>query len=222
MIKHNKCIDLVFDIIKKYATEDEPIDQADILRKLEEDPENACDRRTVARALKSLMEKYGKDDEGDWIDENIRLHYVLIPRGDSPIPKDFWMEFCYEDDFTDEELMFLMDAVQFSKHVDKTSAEEITRKLVKLSHNRYSGIFEIHSKINEKNVPIKKDFFLINGDIIGVEEDYFLPWEKGIIKKFENASDDTLFPIINLLGENFYVPKKSIVYISTGAVEVRE
>ena len=165
MIKHNKCIDLVFDIIKKYATEDEPIDQADILRKLEEDPENACDRRTVARALKSLMEKYGKDDEGDWIDENIRLHYVLIPRGDSPIPKDFWMEFCYEDDFTDEELMFLMDAVQFSKHVDKTSAEEITRKLVKLSHNRYSGIFEIHSKINEKNVPVRKDFFVILGDI---------------------------------------------------------
>lgn len=165
MIKHNKCIDLVFDIIKKYATEDEPIDQADILRKLEEDPENACDRRTVARALKSLMEKYGKDDEGDWIDENIRLHYVLIPRGDSPIPKDFWMEFCYEDDFTDEELMFLMDAVQFSKHVDQVSAEEITRKLVKLSHNRYSGIFEMHTKINEKNVPVRKDFFVILGDI---------------------------------------------------------
>ena len=45
---------------------------------------------------------------------------------------------------------------------------------------------------------------------------------KNIIKKFENASDDTLFPIINLFGENYYVPKKSIVYISTGAVEVRE
>lgn len=55
-----------------------------------------------------------------------------------------------------------------------------------------------------------------------VEEDYFLPWDKGLIKKFENASDDTLFPIINLFGENYYVPKKSIVYISTGAVEVRE
>lgn len=55
-----------------------------------------------------------------------------------------------------------------------------------------------------------------------VEEDYFLPWEKGLIKKFENASEDTLFPIINLFGENYYVPKKSIVYISTGAVEVRE
>lgn len=165
MIKHNKCIDLVFDIIKKNATEDKPIDQADILRKLEEDPENACDRRTVSRALNRLIEKYGKDEDGDWIDENTRLHYTIIPRGDSPILKDYWLEFCYEDDFTDEELMFLMAAVQFSKHVDKTSAEEITKKLVKLSHNQFSGIFEYHTKINEKNVPVRKDFFTILGDI---------------------------------------------------------
>lgn len=165
MIKHNKCIDLVFDIIKKNATEDKPIDQADILRKLEEDPENACDRRTVSRALNRLIEKYGKDEDGDWIDENTHLHYTIIPRGDSPILKDYWLEFCYEDDFTDEELMFLMDAVQFSKHVDKTNAEEITKKLVKLSHNQYSGIFEMHTKINEKNVPVRKDFFTILGDI---------------------------------------------------------
>ena len=165
MIKHNKCIDLVFDIIKKNATEDKPIDQADILRKLEEDPENACDRRTVSRALNRLIEKYGKDEDGDWIDENTHLHYTIIPRGDSPILKDYWLEFCYEDDFTDEELMFLMDAVQFSKHVDKASAEEITKKLVKFSHNQFSGIFEYHTKINEKNVPVRKDFFTILGDI---------------------------------------------------------
>lgn len=165
MIKHNKCIDLVFDIIKKYATEDKPIGQAEILRRLKEDPENDCDRRTVSRALNRLIEKYGKDEDGDWIDENTHLHYTIIPRGDSPILKDYWLEFCYEDDFTDEELMFLMDAVQFSKHVDKARAEEITKKLVKLSHNQYSGIFEYHTKINEKNVPVRKDFFTILGDI---------------------------------------------------------
>ena len=165
MIKHNRCLDLVFDIIKKYATEDKPIGQAEILRKLEEDPENVCDRRTVSRALNRLIEKYGKDEDGDWIDENTRLHYKVIPRGDAPIIKDYWLEFCYEDDFTDEELMFLMDAVQFSKHVDKASAEEITKKLVKLSHNQYSGIFEFHTKINEKIVPVRKDFFTILGDI---------------------------------------------------------
>ena len=165
MIKHNKCIDLVFDIIKKYATEDKPIGQAEILRRLKEDPENDCDRRTVSRALNRLIEQYGKDEDGDWIDENIHLHYIVFPRRDAPIIKDYWLEFCYEDDFTDEELMFLMDAVQFSKHVDKARAEEITKKLVKLSHNQYSGIFEYHTKINEKNVPVRKDFFTILGDI---------------------------------------------------------
>ena len=165
MIKHNKCIDLVFDIIKKYATEDKPIGQAEILRRLKEDPENDCDRRTVSRALNRLIEQYGKDEDGDWIDENIHLHYIVFPRRDAPIIKDYWLEFFYEDDFTDEELMFLMDAVQFSKHVDKARAEEITKKLVKLSHNQYSGIFEYHTKINEKNVPVRKDFFTILGDI---------------------------------------------------------
>lgn len=165
MIKHNKCIDLVFDIIKKYATEDKPISQAEILRRLKEDPENDCDRRTVSRALNRLIEQYGMDEDGDWIDENIHLHYIVFPRRDAPIIKDYWLEFCYEDDFTDEELMFLMDAVQFSKHVDKARAEEITKKLVKLSHNQYSGIFEYHTKINEKNVPVRKDFFTILGDI---------------------------------------------------------
>ncbi len=165
MIKHNKCIDLVFDIVKKYATEDKPIGQAEILRRLKEDPENDCDRRTVSRALNRLIEQYGKDEDGDWIDENIHLHYIVFPRRDAPIIKDYWLEFFYEDDFTDEELMFLMDAVQFSKHVDKARAEEITKKLVKLSHNQFSGIFEYHTKINEKNVPVRKDFFTILGDI---------------------------------------------------------
>ena len=165
MTKHNKCIDPVFDIIKKNATEDNPISQADILRILNEDPENICERKTVSRALQSLIEKYGKDEEGGWIDDNIHLNYKVVPRGDSPIHTDFWLELFYEDDFTDEELMFLMDAVQFSKHVSKDNAEEITKKLVKLSHNRYSPIFELHTKINEKNTPVRKDFFLILGEI---------------------------------------------------------
>ena len=165
MTKHNICRDPVFNIIKKNATEDNPISQAAILRILNEDPENSCERKTVSRALQSLIEKYGKDEEGSWIDDNIHLNYKVVPRGNSPIHTDFWLELFYEDDFTDEELMFLMDAVQFSKHVSKDNAEEITKKLVKLSHNRYSPIFELHTKINEKTTPVRKDFFLILGEI---------------------------------------------------------
>ena len=46
--------------------------------------------------------------------------------------------------------------------------------------------------LNSKGTFQKYNLHLINGDVIVVEEDYFLPWEKGLIKKFENASEDTL------------------------------
>ncbi len=164
MIKHNKCETLVFDIIKNDASEEKPISQANILKKLEEDPDNVCERKTVGRALEKLREKYGKDDEGGWLDEDIRLHYKVVSREGSPITKDYWLEI-NDGDFTDDELMFLMDAVQFSKHISKTNAEEITRKLIKLSENQYSPVFELHTKINEKNTPVNKDFFMILGNI---------------------------------------------------------
>lgn len=165
MIKHNKCKGLVYDVIKEYASEDKPLSQTQILDKIKENPDNTCNRRTVARALKDLITEYGMDEDGDWIHENIHLHYNEIPRGDSPILKDFWLEFDYEDEFSDEELLFLMDAVQFSKHVDQKQAEDIAKKLAKLSHNRFSGIFEMHMKLNEKNTPVRTDFFVILGMI---------------------------------------------------------
>ena len=165
MIEHNKIVDLVYNIIKEEATEDEPIDQVGILSKLQEDPDNKCDRRTVSRALDKLKEKYGLDEDGEWIDDNVHLHYRTVNRSTSLICKDYWFEFIYEDDFSDEELMFLMDAVQFSKHIDQKYAEEITGKLARLSHNRYSGIFEAFTNVNEKSNPVRKDIFLIIGYI---------------------------------------------------------
>ena len=167
MIQHNKTIELVYDIIRNEASEAHPVSQNEILLKLRENPENNCDRRTVSRALERLKEKYGLDEDGDWIDEHMHLHYTVIFRSSSPIYKDYWFEYCYEDEdaFTDEELMFLMDAVQFSKHIDPKYAEEITGKLAKLSHNGSSGIFEIYTNINEKNIPVRKDIFLIIGEI---------------------------------------------------------
>ena len=164
-IQHNIIKDLVYNIIKENATEEKPINQVDILSVLKKDPDNDCDRRTVGRALENLRNMYGTDDSGEWIDDNIRLHYIVVDRSSSKIYKDYWFEFLYDDDFTDDELMFLMNAVQFSKHIDKSQAEEITAKLAKLSHNSYSGVFELHTTINEKNVPVNKEFFKNLGDI---------------------------------------------------------
>lgn len=187
-MEHNKCYGLVFDIIKKYASEDKPISQTEILRKIIRDPENSCDRKTVGRAITRLIAQYGKDEDGDWVHEKIHFHYKEIPRGNSPILKDFWFEFEEDDDgFSDAELIFLMDAVQFSKHVDKTNAEKITKKLLNLSHNKYSAMFELYKNVNEKNVPVNKDLFeylgKINNAIHQQKMISFYPTEIGTDKK---------------------------------------
>ena len=195
MLKHNEMKDIVFEIIKNYASEDHPINQNEIIRIAGENPDYKCERRTVGRALKLLKEKYALDEDGEWPDPNIHLHYYTIARGKSPIVKGYYFTFHYEDEdeFTDDELMFLMDAVQFSKHVDQKYAEEITGKLAKLSHNRFSNVFALHTTINEKNVPIKKDFFLINGDInTAIAQQKMISFyvnKFGVDKKLHHVSD---------------------------------
>ena len=195
MLKHNEMKDIVFEIIKEYASEAKPIDQAEIIRIASKNPDYKCERRTVGRALNQLKKKYGQDEEGDWIDEHIHMHFYVVERSSSPIVKGYYFTFHYEDDdeFTDDELMFLMDAVQFSKHVDQKYAEEIIGKLAKLGHNRFSGIFALHSVINEKNVPIKKDFFLILGDInTAITQQKMISFyvnKFGIDKKLHHVSD---------------------------------
>ncbi len=165
MVEHNKIHTLVYDVIKRYASEENPIDQNDILRKLLDNPDNACERKTVSRALERLRAMYGKDENGNWLNEDIKLHYDVVTRNTSPIYKRYWLEICKDEGFTDEELMFLMVAVQFSKHVENGFAEEIVQKLTNLSNNKYTGVFEFHTKVNAKNIPIRKDFFLTLGDI---------------------------------------------------------
>lgn len=165
MIEHNRTHIVVYDVIRKFASEEKPIDQNDIIKKLQEDPDNACERKTVARALERLRELYGVDEDGNWINEDIKLHYIVVKRTSSPIYKKYWLEICKDEGFTDEELMFLMLAVQFSRHVDKSFAEDIVKKLTNLSNNQYSGVFEFHTRLNEKHVPVSKDFFMTLGDI---------------------------------------------------------
>ncbi len=194
-MEHNKCYGLVFDIIKKYASEDKPISQTEILKKITKDPENKCDRKTVGRAITRLIAQYGKDEDGDWIHEKIHFHYKEIPRGNSPILKDFWFEFEEDDDgFSDAELIFLMDAVQFSKHISKSDAEAITKKLLNLSHNKYSAMFELYKNVNEKNVPVNKKLFehlgMINNAIHQQKMISFYTADIGTDKKLHRVGDE--------------------------------
>ena len=60
---------------------------------------------------------------------------------------------------------------------------------------------------------------LSDGSIIEAAEDYELPMEKGLIAKYRKAAPDELFTIGDALIGFSYVPKSSIVYISTGDVK---
>jgi hypothetical protein len=59
---------------------------------------------------------------------------------------------------------------------------------------------------------------LLNGEVIEVRENYDLPWEQGLIAKYEKAKDNEMFEIGGPLMECCYILKKSILYISTGGV----
>lgn len=59
---------------------------------------------------------------------------------------------------------------------------------------------------------------LINGYVIEVAEEFDLPIEDGLITKMEKAGDDELFTIGDKFSGFVYIPKKSILYISTGGV----
>ena len=165
MVEHNKIHTLVYEVIKRYASEENPIDQKDILAILQKNPDNACERKTVGRALERLRAMYGFDEDGNWINEDIKLHYDVVGRTSSPICRKYWLEICKDEGFTDDELMYLMVAVQFSKHIENSFAEEIVKKLMNLSNNKYSGVFEFHTKLNERNVPFNQNFLVLLGDI---------------------------------------------------------
>ena len=88
MVEHNRILNLVYEIIKRYASKDKPIDQSEIQRRiLSGGPDNECDRKTISRALERLRLTYGKDENGNWCNEDIKLHYEVVYRSTSDIYK---------------------------------------------------------------------------------------------------------------------------------------
>ena len=61
---------------------------------------------------------------------------------------------------------------------------------------------------------------LTGGDVVPVAEAYDLKGEKTIVSMFQNLDDEDILCISDILSGSCYVPKKSIVYITTGDVEV--
>lgn len=59
---------------------------------------------------------------------------------------------------------------------------------------------------------------LLNGEVIGASEVYDLPAEKGLVGKFGKADDNEIFEIGDAISGFAYIPKRSILFISTGDV----
>lgn len=59
---------------------------------------------------------------------------------------------------------------------------------------------------------------LANGEIVQAAEDYKLKGKNTIVNLFQRANDEDIFFITDLLLGSCYIPKKKIVYISTGEV----
>jgi len=60
---------------------------------------------------------------------------------------------------------------------------------------------------------------LNDGKSIDIAEDYHLPFENGIIEQVKNANDNEWLTVDDGIAGIFYIPVKSILYIS--AAEVR-
>ena len=61
---------------------------------------------------------------------------------------------------------------------------------------------------------------LVDGTVIEIAEEYYLPEGKGFIDHYQKANDDELFTFGDRMLGFSYVPKKNIVFISTGEVKV--
>ena len=59
---------------------------------------------------------------------------------------------------------------------------------------------------------------LLNGEVIETSEAYDLPVEKGLVGRFGKADDNEIFEIGDAISGFAYIPKRSILFISTGDV----
>lgn len=90
------------------------------------------------------------------------------------------------------------------------------------------GIFLIARTNQERKIEMKKErrhyqsyhIHLLNGEVIEASEAYDLPAEKGLVGKFGKACDNEIFEIGDAISGFAYIPKRSILFITTG--DVRE
>ena len=78
-------------------------------------------------------------------------------------------------------------------------------------------------KMTEKGTKIQTYWLhLINGSDVSVCEEYELSNSESIVSRFEKAAPSEMFVVGDALSGYCYIPRSSIIYISTGDVRVIE
>ena len=213
MCEHNKYLQPVYDIIRRYASEEKPICATEIRKRLlQVIDDDECERRTVERALDKLRNSFGKNENGEWINENIKLHFITINRKSSPIYKNYWLEITSEDELSDEELMYLIDAVQYSRHISNEVADTLIRKLKVISNASVERKFGNFRTAGSDFPTVNADFFnnigKINEAITNKKLITFVECEYGVDKKLhpKNGGSLTVDPAcIVVANGNYYL-----------------
>ena len=161
MAKHNETLNNVERIIKDSK---KPISSSGILKILNDNPDTACDRKTVGRALETLRDMYGMDENGKWPDPDNKLYYTTTFRSSSPIYSKYYFVQEFDDPFTPEELYYLMGAVQSSRYVDKRFAKKIITKLEEFCHETDVS-FDRYESIDDRHLEVNTEFLRWLGDI---------------------------------------------------------
>lgn len=167
MARHNQYINIVKEIIEKYASAGKPVKPSEIKDYIDElYPDDTCERKTIARALERLREEYGVFDNGEWKNPNQLLQYEVQTRHSSDIFTNYYFDYCEDDEdkLTDGELSFLIDAVQFSNHISPKNSNAIIEKLLKLGEKDFHNHVN-YKKIDDNYHPVSSDFFMIQEDI---------------------------------------------------------
>jgi len=213
MCEHNKYLQPAYDIIRRYASKEKPICATEIRKRILQIYEgDKCERKTIERALENLRESFGKNENGEWINEDIKLHYDVINRKTSPICKNYWLEITSEDELSDKELMYLIDAVQYSRHISNEFADTLIRKLKIISNAAVESKFGNFRTAGSDFPTVNPEFFnnigKINEAITNKKLITFVECEYGIDKKLhpKNGGSLTVDPAcIVVANGNYYL-----------------
>ncbi len=87
-----------------------------------------------------------------------------------------------------------------------------------MSNNKSTGKFSWKTDSYQNYI-----LHLIDGKSCETYEPYDLPMNKGLIASYRSLKDNDMIEVLSgILDERVYIPKKSIVAISTGGVTERE